>query len=116
MTESAHKPQNPCPTTQTLPPQNPGSTPRLPRQKNGLGTASLVIAVTAWVMDLTVFLTGKAWLIFGGAIVGVIAVVVGVPPCAVPGAARPAVAVSRSLGSCWVALRSWPESRWESLR
>lgn len=77
MTESAHKPQNPCPTTQTLPPQNPGSTPRLPRQKNGLGTASLVIAVTAWVMDLTVFLTGKAWLIFGGAIVGVIAVVVG---------------------------------------
>lgn len=53
----------------------------------------MVIAVTAWVMDLTVFLTGKAWLIFGGAIVGVIAVVVGVPPCAVPGAARPAVAV-----------------------
>lgn len=47
------------------------------RAKNGLGTAALVIAVIAWVVDATVFPSGKAWPVFGGAIVGVVAVVVG---------------------------------------
>ncbi|TDL04336.1 hypothetical protein [Mycobacterium paragordonae] len=77
MTEPAHKPQSPCPTTQTPPPRYPGFTPRVPRPKNGLGTAALAIAVVAWAVDLTVFPLGKAWPIFGGAIVGVVAVVVG---------------------------------------
>ncbi|TDK92251.1 hypothetical protein EUA02_20830 [Mycobacterium paragordonae] len=37
----------------------------------------MAIAVVAWAVDLTVFPLGKAWPIFGGAIVGVVAVVVG---------------------------------------
>jgi len=47
------------------------------RPKNGLGTAALVIAVIAWAVDLTAFLLGKPWPIFGGSIAGAVAVVVG---------------------------------------
>lgn len=47
------------------------------RPKNGLGTAALVIAVIAWAVDSTAIPLGNGWPIFGGAIVGVVAVVVG---------------------------------------
>ncbi|WP_310776914.1 hypothetical protein [Mycobacterium sp. Z3061] len=47
------------------------------RPKNGLGTAALVIAVIAWAVDSTAIPLGNGWPIFGGAIVGAVAVVVG---------------------------------------
>lgn len=77
MTEFSNEAETHCGTSDTPQPRYSGFSAPLTRPKNGLGTASLVIAVIALVTDSTVFALAMIWPIFGGLILGTVAVVVG---------------------------------------
>jgi uncharacterized membrane protein len=77
MSGSAYGPENPCGTTGYPPPQYPDCSAPLTTPKNGPGTASFVVAVTALLTDGVALGLGTGWPIFGGAILGIVAVAAG---------------------------------------
>ncbi|WP_139360524.1 DUF4190 domain-containing protein [Mycobacterium sp. D16R24] len=90
MTESSDKP-GAFPRRLEEPPHYPGATPQEISLKNGLGVASLIIAATALASALSVFVSTTVWWVsggeilrivarcsvFGGVILGIVAVVIG---------------------------------------
>lgn len=76
MSESADGLENACATTGYPPPQCSDRTAPL-TSKNGPGTASFVVAVVALLTDAAALALGTGWPIFGGAILGVVAVATG---------------------------------------
>ncbi len=77
MTESADGPENPCSTTGYPPLQCSDCTAPVTTPKNGTGTASFVVAIMALLTDGVALALGTGWPIFGGAILGVVAVATG---------------------------------------
>jgi hypothetical protein len=77
MTESADGPENPCSTTGYPLLQCSDRTAPVLTPKNGTGTASFVVAVMALLADAVALALGTGWPIFGGAILGVVAVATG---------------------------------------
>lgn len=77
MSDSRDGSENPCGTTGYPPPQSSGRTAPRTAPKNGPGTASIIAAVMALLTDAVAFALGTGWPIFGGAILGIVAVATG---------------------------------------
>jgi uncharacterized membrane protein len=77
MTETSHQPHSPSNTPATPPSQSFGIASPRTGSTNSLGIMSLVIAVIALITDSTVFASSSVWPLFGGAILGIVAVAVG---------------------------------------